>query len=66
MVSEAMDKEYKVFSSEKRLYGSDPITNHRARGGNVPVYARLFRSDDWDTTHLFPLLATGEIGRAHV
>ena len=57
--SEAMNKVYKVFSSEKRLYGSIPITNHRVRGGNVPVYARLFRSDDWDTTHLFPLLATG-------
>ena len=58
--SEAMNKEYKVFSSEERLYGNDQTTNHRIREANVPVYGRLFHSDDdWDSTHLFPLLAAG-------
>ena len=36
-----------------------PLT-HRIREANVPVYGRLFHSDDdWDSTHLFPLLAAG-------
>ena len=57
--SEVMNKEHKVFSSEERLYGSDPRTNHRIRGGNMPVYDRLFCPDEWDDTHLIPLIAAG-------
>ena len=57
--SKAMNSDYKVFPSEERLYGSDPRTNHRIHSTSQNIFDRLFRADDWDSTHLFLLLAKG-------
>lgn len=55
----AMNKDHRVFVSEEQLYGSDKAINHRIREKNKEVYARLFKSDDWDNSILSPLLAAG-------
>jgi len=54
-----VNKDYNVFSSEDRLYGSDKDINHRIRSKNLAIYKHLFQTDDWDTGLLFPLLSTG-------
>jgi hypothetical protein len=55
----AMNKLYKVFPSEVRLYSSESSVNHRLHSRNIPVYARLFQPDEWDCTLLYPLLVAG-------
>ena len=55
----AMNKSYKVFPSEARLYSSESSVNHRLHSQDVPVYARLFQPDNWDCTLLYPLLVAG-------
>ena len=58
--SSVVDKGYKVFMSEERLYGADPAINHRIRKKSVVIlYSQLFQPDDWDSTLLYPLLAAG-------
>ena len=45
--STAMDRHYKVFVSEDRLYGSEKAVNHRIRPKNSALHRRLFQSDEW-------------------
>ena len=54
-----MKKDHKVFESEKHLYGKDSKLNHRIREKSVPIYSRLFQDDEYDSTHLYPLLTAG-------
>ena len=42
-----MDRHYKVFVSEDRLYGSEKAVNHRIRPKNSALHRRLFQSDEW-------------------
>ena len=55
----AMNKSYRVFLSEARLYSSENSVNHRLHSKDAPVYARLFQPDNWDCTLLYPLLVAG-------
>ena len=54
-----LNKSHKVFLSEERLYGIDENLNHRIRNRNMPMYARLFESDEWNESLLYPLIAAG-------
>ena len=56
-----MNKSYRVFPSEERLYGTKFSVNHRLHSKDVPVHARLFQPDDWDGTLLCPLIVAGAI-----
>ena len=56
----AMDKDFRVFVSEERLYSScNKVVNHRIRSKNASIYARIFQPDDWDSSLLYPLLVAG-------
>ena len=55
----AMDKEFKVFPSEERLYGIEKKINHRLHPMYKPVEQRLFEQDEWDASLLYPLLTAG-------
>ena len=55
----ALNKGYKVFTSEERLYNLDENLNHRIRSRNVPIYSRLFEPDEWNESLLCPLIASG-------
>ena len=57
--STAMDRNYKVFVSEDRLYGSEKKINHRIRPRNSALHSRLFESDEWDASVLHPVLQVG-------
>ena len=57
--STAMDRHYKVFVSEDRLYGSEKAVNHRIRPKNSALHRRLFQSDEWDASILYPALKAG-------
>ena len=54
-----MNKSYKVFPSEERLYSTKITVNHRLHSKDVPVHTRVFQPDDWDGTLLYPLLVAG-------
>jgi len=54
-----MNKDYKVFTSEDRLYGSDKNINHRIRNKNLAIYKHLFQANEWDKSLLYPNLAAG-------
>ena len=55
----AFNKSCKVFLSEERLYGLNDHLNHRIRSKNVPIFARLFELDEWNTSLVCPLIADG-------
>ena len=55
----AMNKNYQVFPSEKRLYGSDKIINHRLHSSYIFVEEKIFTHDDKDDKSLYLLLALG-------
>ena len=55
----ALNKEFKVFPSEKRLYGDNKKTNHRLHPMYKPIEDRLFTEDEQDSTLLYPLLTAG-------
>ena len=57
----AMDKEFKVFASEERLYGVEKKINHHLHSMYKPVEDRLFKEDEWDSSHLYPLLTVGAL-----
>ena len=51
-----MNKEHRVFISEKSLYGDNKKLNYRCRAKWQLVHARLFSVDTWDSTLLYPLI----------
>lgn len=55
----AMNKEFRVFVSEERLYGFNKAINHRIRTENASIHNQLFQPDDWDSDLLYPLLSAG-------
>ena len=57
--STVMDRNYRVFVSEERLYGSEKAINHRIRPKNAALHRRLFQSDEWDVSVVFPALQAG-------
>ena len=54
-----LDDNYKVFHSEKRLYGNDITINHRLHKRLEPVHARLLALNEWDESLLYPLAVSG-------
>ncbi len=57
--STVMDRSYKVFISEERLYGDEKALNHRIRPKNTAVHSQLFHSNEWDASVLYPTLQAG-------
>ena len=57
----AMDKEFKVFASEERLYGVEKKINHRLHSMSKPIEDQLFKEDEWDSSLLYPLLTVGAL-----
>ena len=55
----AMEKDFKVFASEERLYGDETKINHCLHPMYKPVEERLFKEDEWDVLH--PLLTVGAL-----
>ena len=55
----AMNVDFEVFASEKKLYGTDTKCNHRLHSMYKHVEQRVFLEEDSDTTLLYPLLSTG-------
>ena len=55
----AMDRNYQVFSSEKRLYGQDKNVNHRLHPSYEPIEELVFSSNETDESVLRPLLRSG-------
>ena len=54
-----LHKTHKVFPSEEQLYGPDENLNHRIRSRNMPIYAQLFESDEWNESLVCPLIRAG-------
>lgn len=57
----AMNKEYKVFTSEEQLYGVNKKVNHRLHQMYSPIEEQMFKDDEWDSSLLYPLLAAGAL-----
>ncbi len=54
-----MDSEYRVFMSEKLLYGDNKKLNHRVRFQTKIIHNYLFSESTWDATLLYPMLIVG-------
>ena len=55
----AMNKNFEVFVSEKRLYGNDKNANHRLHASYEVVEEKIFSEDETDRHLLYPLLTSG-------
>ena len=55
----AMNRDFKVFVSEERLYGPDKKCNHRLHNLYKPLEEQIFTEEESDSSLLYPLLATG-------
>ena len=54
-----MDKDYRVFRSEERLYSNSKQINHRCHLNSQVVYNKIFEPNEDDPTTLYPLLISG-------
>ena len=54
-----LDRNYKVFQSEKKLYGPSHTVNHRCHRNVEPIYNKLFEQTEDDLSILFPMIITG-------
>lgn len=54
-----MDRDFRVFASEERLYSPDKKCNHRLHNLYDHIEQQIFTADESDSTLLYPLLATG-------
>ena len=55
-----MDKNYRVFKSEEKLYGNNKF-NHRCHHNSQVVFNKLFESSENDSVSLYPLVVTGAV-----
>ena len=55
----AMDRDFRVFVSEERLYGLDKKCNHRLHNQYEPIEQQVFTEEESDSSLVYPLLATG-------
>ena len=56
-----MDKHYRVFKSEEKLYRDNQKVNHRCHIKSKCVYDKLFVCNEWDKTLLYPIIANGAV-----
>ena len=54
-----MDKNYEVFRSEKRLYGSSSKVNHRCHKNVDKVYDKVFEETGDKSSTLPPMIVSG-------
>ena len=54
-----MDRGFRVFVSEERLYGLDKKCNHRLHNQYEPIEQQVFTEEESDSSLVYPLLATG-------
>ena len=57
----AMDKNYRVFESERELYGTNKKINHRCHANCEAVYNKLFEVTESESSVLYPLLQSGAV-----
>ena len=56
-----MDKEYRVFRSEEKLYGQNKVSNHRLHLKSCIVHNKLFEEHEDNPTLIYSLLVAGAV-----